>query len=339
MTSSLASKPKCPVCSSERVTTLYTLSSEDAAQHFIRREGNPQRHQDLAAHIETLWGDKQSSVQQCLDCEFGFAYPYVAGDMLFYKLAYEHDAYPRDKWEYNRTVEELAGLNFHGQRVLELGAGHGFFLDKIVDVHVPKAGIRALEFDEGAVATLQRKGYAAIQQDVHSAPLEPGSDAAFLFQVLEHMDQLDALFDRLHSLLRKDGLLIIAVPNAIEIGFNEQNGSLLDTPPNHIGRWSERAFKTMGERHGFRLDRFEVEPFSLKNFVLQDIVYSYQRTSQEAGTLANWSRKFRRTRYGKLLGAAVAAAYAPRRLNVWRRAASTPNMGGCVWAKFVKTAA
>jgi SAM-dependent methyltransferase len=330
---------KCPVCSSTRLTTLREFSSEGAAQHFVCSGEDRKRHQDLAAHIEKLWGGSHCAIRQCLDCEFGFSDPYVAGDMLFYDLAYPRIGFPTGKWEYSRTVGELARLQLHANRVLEVGSGYGFFLDKIADVYVSKSGITALEFDGSAVSTLRAKGYAAIQDDIRAAEIDAGVDAIFLFQVLEHMDNLDSLFDRLSSLLRDGGLLFVAVPNPRKTTFNEQNGGLLDTPPNHIGRWTERALSTVGKRHSFRLDRYEIEPFSLKNFALEDFKYSYQRTSQEAGTLASWSRSHKSARYGKLLAGVVALAYAPRRLTVWRKAAQTGNLGGSAWARFTKSAA
>jgi SAM-dependent methyltransferase len=334
-TSSL--EPKCPVCSSIRLITLHKFSSEEAAQHFVRREGDSDRHHDLVAHIEELWGGGWCAVRHCEYCEFSFSDPYVAGDMRFYNLAYESVGYPMEKWEYTRTVGDLASAKFHADRVLEVGSGYGFFLDKIADVYVAKSGITALEFDDRAVCTLRNKGYATSQNDIRTTEVEAGVDAVFMFQVLEHMDNLDSLFDQVSSLLCDGGLLFVAVPNPKRISFNEQNGSLVDMPPNHIGRWSEPAFKTIGQRHGFRLDQYEVEPFSLKKFVMQDINCSYLRRSQIKGTVANWSRSIRSERYG-LLRRAVAAMYAPRRLNVWRRAAKAGDLGGSAWAKFSKSA-
>lgn len=326
----------CPVCSSEQLVTLNNFSAEDAAQHFVCREGSPERNKSLADHIRDLWGGNYCSVRQCLNCEFGFSDPFVAGDLIFYNLAAERSFYGNEKWEYSRTVAELSDTDFKAERVLEVGAGFGFFLDKIVDVHVAASGVTALEFGDRAVSALRDKGYAAIQEDVRTAKLEPGFDAIFMFQVLEHLDNLNALFNRLHSLLRPGGLFFIAVPNSRNTRFAEQNGSLLDMPPQHIGRWSEPAIKTVGERHGLHLDRLEIQPFSLKEFVKTDVIYSYLRTAQKAGTLANWSRSLRSARYGMLLGGATAAAYAPRRVNVWRRAAKA-RIGGALWAEYRKT--
>jgi SAM-dependent methyltransferase len=221
---------------------------------------------------------------------------------------------------------------------LEAGAGFGFFLDKIVDTYVPKAGITALEYSDEAIKTLRSKGYFALQEDLRAANLMHLFDAVFLFQVVEHMDGLDSLFGRIFQLLRDGGLLFIGVPNPKRTTFSEQNGSLLDMPPNHIGRWSPAAFQIVGARHRLRLDRHEIEPFSLGAFMKEDIIFSYFRRSLQAGTVENWSRAQRSRSYGKLLGAAVAALTAPRRINIWRKAASSRDFGGCLWTKFTKVA-
>ena len=327
---------KCPVCSSGQVRTSHELSPQQAAQHFVRREGNLKRNQDLASHISLLWGGRKCFIRQCTECAFGYSDPYVAGDMTFYDLAYERSGYSSEKWEFQRSVNELSANHIRARRVLEVGAGAGFFLDKIVDVYVPRSGITALEYSERALKILRSKKYFALQEDLRTADLSDGFDAIFLFQVLEHLDNLDSLFERFSQLLLDNGLLFIAVPNAIRIQFNEENGSLLDMPPNHIGRWSPAAFKTIGSRYGLHLKQCEIEPFSLGEFVKQDIVCSYLRRSQRAGTLENWSRAVRSARYGKLAGAAVAALTAPRRLGVWRKAAGVGNLGESLWVKFTK---
>ena len=328
---------RCPTCFSERLRTLYVVSSEEAAQGFVLREGSPARHRQLKEHINSLWGGDRCSVIQCLECDFAFADPFVSGDMFFYNLAYERSGYPNDKWEYRRTLREIAEGRLHADRVLEVGAGTGLFLDRLIESYVCRSGITALEFSDKSVKALRDKGYSVIQDDVLEAGLEPGFNAIFLFQVLEHMNKLDERFDRLSSLLLDGGILFMAVPNPAWIDFNERNGSLLDMPPNHVGRRSERAFRAIGSRHGLHLDSHEVEPFSLLEFVRMDIAFSYLRSSQQSGTIANRLRSFRSARFGKLLGGAAAVATAPRRLSVWRRAAKTPNLGISSWVKYTKS--
>ena len=234
---------KCPVCYYDCAPAIHSLTAEEAAQHFVQGRGSAQRNRELSVPIYNLWGARNCYIRRCGACEFCFADPFIAGDKTFYNLAYERSVYPADKWEFDRTLEELSRMSFRAERVLEAGAGFGFFLDKIVENRVPPIGVAALEYSDEAVKKLQSKGYFVLQQDLRNANFDQPFDAIFLFQVVEHMDDLDGLFGRISQLLRNDGLLFIAVPNAGRVAFNEQNGSLLDTPPNHIGRWSPAAFQ------------------------------------------------------------------------------------------------
>lgn len=327
----------CPVCKSEQTDILYEVTSEEAAQHFVLREGDSERHGKLTAHIERLWHGSVCVVRRCLQCQFGFADPYVGGDATFYQLAYPRAFYPSERWEYDRTIETLERDGFQGQRVLEVGAGFGLFLDKIANKQVPRSGVTALEFSDKAIEVLREKGYQVLHEDIRSVDLEPGFDAVFLFQVVEHMDGLDSLFSRLAELVRMGGRIFISVPNTRKVDFQESSGSLLDMPPNHIGRWSRSAFPIIAAAHHLEVNTIDVQPFTIASFIKEDIAFSYLRKTQESGTLLNWSRAQRGTKGGKLLGAAFAVASAPLRAPVWWRAAAAGReIGGSFWVDFIR---
>jgi SAM-dependent methyltransferase len=327
---------ECPVCQASTTRKVYDLSAAEAAQHFVLREHSAERNRRLESHIRRLWRAEHCSIRQCTACGFGFAHPYVAGDVTFYNLAYDRTGYPHDKWEYRRTLEELSSMEFRGERILEAGSGFGMFLDQIADRYVPKSGITALEYSDQAVDVLRRKNYSVVQQDLRVADIQGPLDAIFLFQVLEHLDGLDPLFTRLAGLLCAGGTLFIAVPNPQRMWFNEANGSLLDCPPNHIGRWTPEALRTMGSRHGLRLVHHETEPFSLREFILEDIKYFYLRRSQRPGTLANRLRARGSIEGGRISEAMVAALQAPLRVTTWRKAARARGLGASLWAKFAR---
>jgi hypothetical protein len=85
-----------------------------------------------------------------------------------------------------------------------------------------------------------------------------------------------------------------------------------------------------------RLDKCEVEPFNLKDFIKQDIAWSYLRKSHESGTVANWSQSLMKASYGKSLRALVACMNAPTRIRFWRKAATDKDLGGSLWARFTR---
>lgn len=325
---------ECPVCRARVTESGWRVSAEEAAQHFVSVEGDAKRHEDLAQCIRRLWKQEDCTIAHCSECGFSFAVPFVAGDKSFYNIAYPRPSRVSQKWDFGRTLSELSSLNRRMDSVLEIGAGFGNFLDKVADIYVPRSGVHAIEYHDVKVSKLTQKGYTAIDKDVRSLQLNQKFDAIFMFQVVEHMDDVDTLFEKLSSLLNRSGLLFISVPNAKRTDFQEAHESLRDMPPNHIGRWSAQAFRIIAARHALRMEKHEIEPFSLKAFAKKDLHFFYLRRSQETGTIENWSRSLRAKALGKWLGSAVAALNAPRRIRVWSEAARRADLGMALWVMF-----
>ena len=122
-----------------------------------------------------------------------------------------------------------------------------------------------------------------------------------LFQVLEHLDDIDNLFAQLARLARKNASIFISVPNPERIEFDELNGALLDMPPNHIGRWHESCFHHLCQRHGWQLLHHQVEPFNFRMMFRQFVTYRYLRQSQVNNSLANSIIRLKNNLLRKLL--------------------------------------
>src|SRR5690348_9581573 len=102
----------CPVCLGAGSRLLWGATAAQAAQHFVLKEKNPDRHARLASHLGTLWGRERCEVVRCDHCGFCYADPYIAGDDQFYALAYERHAssYPGWKWEFEQTCRALSEI-------------------------------------------------------------------------------------------------------------------------------------------------------------------------------------------------------------------------------------
>lgn len=282
---------RCPACHAGRAERLYRVEAREAAQHYVLREAHPARHRALRDHIEALWGGPACEVLRCTVCGFGFAHPFVAGDARFYTLAYERTGYPAWKWEYARTLDALDASDLPPAfSLLEVGAGDGAFLRRVTPARTPPGRVLATEFSDYGRQAIKALGVRCVASDVRALPLDtPGApfDIVCLFQVLEHLDGLDALFAHLSGLAAPNGHVFAAVPNAERIAFNERHGSLLDMPPNHVGRWTHAAFEALAARHGWYVEAHEVEPERLSNQLRQLVVYRYMRRRQDAHSLAN----------------------------------------------------
>jgi hypothetical protein len=124
---------RCPACGELEGQVLHRHTAEAAAQHFVPERRHAQRDADLTAHLCELWGRDSVEVHVCRACNFGYAMPWAGGDGRFYELADAGDPhYPADRWEFGQTIAVLEQREFKRPlRVLEVGAGHGAFLDRI----------------------------------------------------------------------------------------------------------------------------------------------------------------------------------------------------------------
>ncbi len=327
----------CPACGAAcGGGPLREFDAAEAAPHFVLREEFPAQHAELVPHIRALWGGDRCALQGCPSCGLQFAWPFVAGDGRFYNLAYPYSDYPEQRWEFVQTVEALAAQPLPPQgRLLEIGSGFGHFLRQVSPRLVAPGRVLAIEYNDAARARLSAMGFEAFGIDVREPAFAAwrGQVAVLcLFQVLEHMDGLDALLQRFNELLMPGARIFIAVPNIARIAYNESHGSLLDMPPNHISRWTRRSFEAFAARAGWTLVDFRVEPQRWRDFVKQDLVYSHMRRAQRSGSLANRIRGRRRSALRVALEGAAALAGAPARVPGWFKAAGRP-LGDSVWVQ------
>ena len=116
-------------------------------------------------------------------------------------------------------------------------------------------------------------------KDVKELPEEyfNSFDIVCMFQILEHMDNLESLFKKITKLTRKNATLFIVVPNEKRVEFDEQNGALLDMPPNHISRWNKKSFEILAKRNGFQVVDYQEEPFNFFRAYRSFIISLYFR--------------------------------------------------------------
>ena len=290
----------CPFCQATEGRSLYTVTASEAATHFILPWHNPQKYQQLEHHIQELWHQNTCQVVCCQSCQGVFSWPFVAGDKDFYDLAYERTEYPQEKWEFRKALEWLHQKTqdspVSAMKILEIGAGNGGFLKKVIEIGVSPKNISAIEYSDWGREQLMRLNLDEVfQESIPSDELlrkwEGKFDFIVMFQVLEHLDNLDSKLKFLYSCLRPQGQIIFAVPNPQSIYFNELNGALLDMPPNHVSRFSEAAIAKLASRNSLEVKLFEVEPLAgldRWSAYREFCDYKYLRGTQIKHTVASW---------------------------------------------------
>jgi 2-polyprenyl-3-methyl-5-hydroxy-6-metoxy-1,4-benzoquinol methylase len=241
----------CPACYGH-ARPLQRHTAENAAKHFIPPQRDPQRYRQLEAKLRELWQADSVEMRQCSRCEFTFADPFLAGTPEIYNLITKSDEhYPRDRFEFGMTINALRDRKV---RLLEIGAGHGAFLQKAHTAGII-ASAHATEYDIGAINRLQWLVNTTVSAEhFKELPMSLGPfDAICMFQVLEHLDDPHGLFTKLAELATTTADLFISVPNSAGVFVQELLTGFWEMPPNHIGRWTIQAIESVALPHGFRI--------------------------------------------------------------------------------------
>lgn len=329
----------CPVCNSNDNVVLRVIENEVAAQHYVLKELDPVRFEALANHIKHLWGQQTCEMVHCASCGFVFSYPFVAGDAKFYELGYTRIGYPKWKWEFSVSYDAIVKMVRPDFRILELGAGDGSFIKSLANIKLPLSNILCTEFSDYGKKEIEKLGVKCLQTDVRSMnelEYKHSFDAICMFQILEHMDNLDELFSKLKWLMKDRASLFIAVPNDKRIAFNEKHQALFDMPPNHVGRWNKACFEIIGNRFGLTIKDYQLEQSGVFDSVKQFLTYRFLHKAQVTGSIENHLVVRGKSKYEKLakmIGVALnvlpALPALPKLLN------TNASLGDSQWVQFV----
>ncbi len=157
-----------------------------------------------------------------------------------------------------RLVEKVTGIrNGH---ILDVGTGTGFFLNKMKEFGWHITGTEKSE---------NARDFAKKEFGLDNLPTEDlfklevnRFDVITLWHVLEHIHDLKSNLEAFQRVLRKDGKLIIAVPNheSYDARHYKQFWAAYDVP-RHIWHFAPKQMKQFGEKYGFKLASMHTMPF------------------------------------------------------------------------------
>lgn len=274
---------QCPICSNTSALIIQIFNSKDIAKHLKIFE-NDQKCDLITAHVEKLWNSKICYFVRCERCSFDYASPNIPGDSKFYNLIYDHGFnYPNWKWEFEisyNIIEEI-GRNKENNnlKLLEIGAGNGNFLKKVATNLVNKENILSTEFSSFGKKEITNFGIQCLSIDISeisTSEYKNFFDFVCLFQVLEHISNLNDFFNCITLLTKKNANILISVPNDIQRLHFINLGLHDDVPPIHVGRWNKMSFKVLAQKHGLEVVNHKIEPSRYIENVSKYIFYKYK---------------------------------------------------------------
>lgn len=300
---------RCPVCGDSAHDIVYCVNSSQSAQHFVLLEEDRERHIALKKEIERLWGGGICWFMRCQGCSFMFSEPFVGGGGDFYSLAFQRKCYPQEKWEYRLAKRYLMqeGIDLRRAKVFEVGAGDGAFLKIVCPELFDENNVLCTEYSEYGREMIRLLGIKSFDVDFLEYEFNNKIQYFFAFQVFEHLDSLDARFNKISSVMAENGMLFLSFPNEKRIEFNIHNNSLLEMPPNHISVWNKIAVGRLLDKYGFELLVYYDEPYSLVQSFNQYARYLLLRSSQNSGSVTNKIVK-NRVKYSTFTYAILCAA-------------------------------
>lgn len=250
------------------------------------------------------------SVSKCPKCEFVFTNPQADEDDL--KRLYSTEYYGEEHQRFwpviekvinsfrRRRIEKIEKFKRKG-RILDIGCGRGKMLAGLKGRGWETYGTELSE--ESASYAKEKLGLNVYPGDFLSSRFPSDFfDCVTLFHVLEHLkDPLKNLME-IKRILKKDGLLLIALPNfgGGQSEFSGRTWFHLDVP-RHYSHFTLKTLRRFLDNAGFRIkkvNRFSLEydPFgslqSLYNFIgiEHNLLYRIFRAKRERREILNRHR-------------------------------------------------
>ena len=230
----------CPVCKSNKEKILVSkVNVQTSAGYFCPESKDIALNKKFVEKISLLWQGDEAEVLRCLECGFGFSSPFVGGDFEFYDLKSSYTGYTAWKWDYNYTLSKLlTSSNNQSCQILDIGAGEGLFLKRLNNSYTKYA----IESSNKNATQLALNGINVINSmEDATRDFKDHFDIIVLFQVLEHISEFEMILRNISTLLKKNGKLILSVPNGESVLIQEKYFSGIDMIPNHVNKWTDNS--------------------------------------------------------------------------------------------------
>jgi SAM-dependent methyltransferase len=177
----------------------------------------------------------------------------------------------------NRLIVSTVRRHFpEGRSLLELGCGTGFVLEALRDALPGWRLVGSELYEEGlAVARRRLPELELVQLDARSLPYREEFGVVGAFDMLEHVEEDEAVLAQMHEAVSAGGGVVLLVPQ------HPRLWSAMDDIAHHVRRYRRRELVENVRRAGFRVERAT----SFVSFLLPAMVAS------------RWTRRLSRRPY------------------------------------------
>ncbi len=251
---------QCPICKNEKINKGFDCKDNMITQEIF-------------------------SINSCSNCGFLFTNPrpddsemekyYQGGDYVSHsesKKGLVNSLFIlARKYTLASKVKLIKSLS-KGRKILDIGCGSGSLLNACSKNGFTVTGMEPSEFARGVA----KQNYGLDILPIEEIKTQKKThDIISLWHVLEHVSDLDLYFQCFNTLLEKDGILLIALPNreSYDAAYYKEKWAAYDVP-RHLWHFSEKDIVTLAKNHGFEL--FRKTPMKLDAFYISMLSEQYK---------------------------------------------------------------
>ncbi|HEX5868971.1 MAG TPA: class I SAM-dependent methyltransferase [Longimicrobium sp.] len=299
----------CPACRSLALEPVERMPAGRIAAAWARQDAwAGYDAADVLARVRADLGTESVAFLRCARCGLEAADP---------PAAWSAENYPPEAygvaWDHLRALDVLRAQA--PLRLLEIGCADGKFLERAAALGHRATGI---DFSRTAVEAARARGLDAHVADVGQAADTAGGEpfgAVAMFQVIEHLEDPDAVFEGIGRVAAPGALLLVGCPADLRYTRRVRHPDRIgrsdfwDYPPQHVLRWTPDALRIFLGRHGWRPSSFRYEPLHLVGAAAQLVAEEgrlggwYARPLRRRVVTAAWMARLLATRVrGKMTG-------------------------------------
>lgn len=227
------------------------------------------------------------SIVLCGDCKLKFTSPRVAeGDIAGYYESEDYISHSGTRkglinrlyllvrnYTLKQKVGLIASFNLSGNNVLDYGAGTGDFLNALKRAEYIVSGVEPSA--QARTLAKSKHGLELFDGINHASFTIHHFDVITLWHVLEHIHQLNETLQKFKSLLKDDGVLLVAVPNAdsYDARVYKEFWAAYDVP-RHLYHFNIESMKELMKRNGFVIEK--VLPMYFDSFYVSMLSEKYK---------------------------------------------------------------